>query len=58
MVDVKQKGVSAFHSVSWRFICNGEGVSFRRFKIPPLGGIETHVTHRGGITGRFIGETP
>ena len=48
MVDISQTGVSAFQGVSRRFICNGVGVSSERFKIPPLGGIETHGTHREG----------
>jgi hypothetical protein len=56
MVDISQKGVSAFQGVSRRFICNGAGVSSRRFKKPPLGGFETLGTHRPKTMKRFMVE--
>jgi len=54
MVDVRQKGVSAFQGVSWRFICNGEGVSYRRFKNAPFRGhLKRYDTHRPNGMGAF-----
>jgi hypothetical protein len=56
LVDIRQQAFQRFKAFQGVSFATVKGVSYRRFKKPPLGGFETHGTHRPKTVKRFMVE--